>query len=88
MKRASIVDPTHIINNASHWRMRGEEMRTLAEDSIDPTARAMMLRIAADYDRLAKHADDRVSQDSLMLRVLGDYDQLVGRGDTASTKKP
>jgi hypothetical protein len=88
MKRAGVVDPTHIINNASHWRMRAEEMRTLADESIDPTARAMMLRIAADYDRLAKHADDRLSQDSLMLRVLGDYDELIRRPDAANSNKP
>jgi len=77
MRRAGMVDPTHIINNGSHWRMRAEEMRTLADDAIDATAKAMMLRIAADYDRLAKHADDRVAQDSLMLRTMADYDRLA-----------
>ena len=44
--------------NATHWRMRAEKMRTLAEEAsnFDPTVRAMMLRIAADYDRLAERA--------------------------------
>ena len=88
MKRAGTPDPSHIINNASHWRMRAEEIRTLADECLDPTPKAMMLRIAADYDRLAKHADDRASQDSLMLRVMGDYDKLIGRGNAANSNKP
>jgi hypothetical protein len=49
--------------------MRAEKMRTLAEEAIDSTVRAMMLRIAADYDRLAGCADDRAAQDSIMFRT-------------------
>ena len=49
--------------------MRAEKMRTLAEEAIDSTVRAMMLRIAADYDRLAESSNDLAAHDSIMFRT-------------------
>jgi hypothetical protein len=44
-------------------------MRTLVEEADDSTVRAMMLRIAADYDRLAESAADRAAHDSIMFQT-------------------
>ena len=69
MRPKRILHPSYPFENAKHWRIRAEKMRTLAEEAIDSTVWAMMLRIAADYDRLAESADDRAAHDSIMFQT-------------------
>jgi hypothetical protein len=47
---------TSIINDPEHWRNRAEEARTLADQMSDEASKQTMLRIAADYERLAERA--------------------------------
>jgi hypothetical protein len=50
-----------IRDDPEHWRERAEEARHVAGQMSDPVAREMMLRIAADYERLAEHVQRRVT---------------------------
>ena len=54
MARNFILDPTH-------WRFRAEETRTVADQMTHEEARTIMRRIALDYDRLAKLAEEQLA---------------------------
>ena len=54
----------HFINEPEHWRKRAEEARTLADQMNDPQSRQAMLRIATDYDHLARRAEARTKPPS------------------------
>ena len=51
--------PSNALSNFARWSGRCEEMRIMAEEMHDPTARAMMLRLSADYGRLAERAEEQ-----------------------------
>jgi hypothetical protein len=51
--------PASYINDPAHWRERAAEMRRLADELIEIDAKEIMLRLAADYDRLAERAAQR-----------------------------
>jgi hypothetical protein len=67
LRRKKTPHPDYLFKTPMHWRLRAEKMRTLAEEA-DPTVRALMLRIAADYERLAESANDLAAHESIMFR--------------------
>ena len=48
--------------NADYWRQRAAEVLLAAEEIKDLDAKATLLRIAQDYERLAKRAAARAGE--------------------------
>ena len=46
--------PASSINDLQHWRDSAKEIRALVDDIKDDASKQKMLRIADDYERLAK----------------------------------
>jgi hypothetical protein len=44
-----------------HWRFRAEEARTVADQMTHEGARTIMRRVAMDYDRFAKLAEEQLA---------------------------
>jgi len=50
------------INDPKLWRERAEEARTKAEEITDPDSKRRMLRLARDYEELARRAERRLKR--------------------------
>ena len=55
-------------NDPQRWRDRADEMRALASETNDPESSRIMLRIANDYELLARRAG-RIAQDAQANRL-------------------
>jgi hypothetical protein len=55
---AVACDPTvtALLNSPEHWHLRAEEARSLASQLDDPDAKATMIRMADEYEKLAARA--------------------------------
>src|SRR5262249_4054843 len=51
------------INDPKYWRERAEEARTVANEMTIPDAKRRTLRIADDYEELARRAERRLKQE-------------------------
>jgi hypothetical protein len=49
-------------NDPKHWRQQADEARVIARQLPNPESKAVMMRIAADYDRLAERARARAEK--------------------------
>ena len=47
----------HFLNDPQRWRDRADEMRSLASETSDPESRMIPLRLANDYQSLARRAE-------------------------------
>ena len=53
---------SRLLNNSAHWLLRAQEVRLLAQQIEDAEAKAVILNMADEYDRLAVRAAERMNE--------------------------
>jgi outer membrane lipopolysaccharide assembly protein LptE/RlpB len=53
--------PASYINDPNHWQARAAEMRALAAEMKEADSKEIMMRLASDYDKLARRAAQRAN---------------------------
>jgi hypothetical protein len=48
------------MNDPEHWKLRALEARLAARHLDDPEAKAAMIKVAEEYERVAAHAAERI----------------------------
>ena len=75
------------INDSKHWRKRAEEARTVA-DKLTDDVKLRMLRIADDYEELARRAEGRLKQQQQQQQPKIQTDVLPGARSRTTSEFP
>jgi hypothetical protein len=51
----------YFVDDTRHWEARADEARALAKSLTDPASKRVMEEIAAAYERMALHAEERAT---------------------------
>ena len=54
--------PTNEVDDPEFWRFRAEKIRSIANDMKVVEAKAIMTRIAEDYERIAELVEQRLRE--------------------------
>jgi hypothetical protein len=68
------------VGNPRKWRLRAEQTRVAAEDMQNPINRAAALRLADDYERIARKAEDEERRSN--------PDQVAGGSPNSGDQNP
>jgi hypothetical protein len=60
-----------LLNKPAHWHLRAQEAHLLASHLEDPEAKAATLKIAAEYERLALRAAQRLKEQDKPETIVG-----------------
>jgi hypothetical protein len=85
--RMNAQTPASVFNGPEHWRQRAEEARRMAELMSDIPSKEAMLRVAEDYERLAKRAEERAKgRGGVLSTPRGERCELL-RGKLANNRR-